>query len=170
MADHSTLYVADKRLPTAVGWIERESDYLELVSTVEIHHVAVQGLRLRLTARRSMPDEAVTCQLEYHERRKLGGAFSRVDWKPIHRHPNKRIGPPVLWNVWFNGTHHHEFHINWAYAASRVRRGDLPIAIGIPNEPQNFDELLAFLAKELRIDGLGSIPRPPWQAVLPLSA
>jgi hypothetical protein len=47
-----------------------------------------------------------------------------------------------------------------------VRKGNLPIAVDLSPEPPNFSEFLAFLEKELRIEGLGVVPRPPWQATL----
>jgi hypothetical protein len=166
MVDLAGLYLGIKRLPASVGWIEKDFENLVLVSPVEIDGVVVEGLRFRLTAMRSMPEEAVTCQLEYHERRRVGGPFCRVDWRPIHRHDNRAIGPPELRHRRFTGSHHHGFNINWTYAAAMVRRGNLPIVIPLDSEPQNFSELIAFLGKELRIENLSLVPRPPWQADL----
>src|SRR5262249_54217636 len=101
-----------------------------------------------------------------HERPKLGGPFYRMDWRPLHDHPNKGRAPPELRLLHVRGTHHHEFNVNWAYAPGQVRRGNLLIAVPITDEPQTFEELLAFLGEELTIGNIGLVPRPPWQAGL----
>jgi hypothetical protein len=170
MVDHIWLHTTSKRLiAPPQEWAERANpDELFWASPIEINGVAVEGFRFRMTAMRSMPEEAVTCQLEYHERRKIGGPLCRVDWKPMHAHDNKAHGPPDLRHKRFavSHSHHHEFNVNWSYAASMVRKGNLPIAVDLSPEPPNFSEFLAFLEKELRIEGLGVVPRPPWQATL----
>lgn len=167
MADLAVFYVANKLLASpSVQWVERDSETVFWTSPIEIDGVAIEGLRFRLTAIRSLPDEAVTCQLEYHERRKIGGPFYRMDWRPLHEHCNKGQGPPELRLLRITGTHHHEFNVNWTFAATQVRRGNLPIAIAVTDEPQTFEELLAFLGKELTIGNIGLVPRPPWQAGL----
>lgn len=125
MVDLAILHAGTKDLPIKPAWVERDSDNLVLTSPVEIDGVAVEGLRFRLTAMRSMAEEAVTCQIEYHERRKIGGPFCRIDWKPVHCHDNKANGPVDLRHKRFTfETHHHQFEINWTYAASMVRRGN----------------------------------------------
>ena len=167
MVDLAVLHQGVKSLPGPVGWIERDSDNLALTSPLEIDGVAIEGLRFRLTAMRSMPVEAVTCQLEYHERKNVGGPFCRIDWKPAHTHDNLANGPPELKHRRFvSESHHHQFEVNWEYAASMVRRGSLPIAVPFDYEPTSFAELLEFLEKELRISSLRSVPSPPWQAGL----
>ena len=162
--DLPDLFTATKTLSDLhAGWVERDSDNLVFVSPLDIDAVTVQGLRLRITARSSLPDEAVTAQIEYHGLRGRYGPLCRLEWRPITGHSNKGIGPPEFRHRLLTGSHHHSFGLNWQYAASAVRRGNLPVAVPVNPDPPDYRAALALAATEFRIGDLGSIPVPPWQ-------
>jgi hypothetical protein len=87
------VFLATKSLPVRPTWVERTQDYLTLTCPVDVHSVTLEGLRLRVTAMRSLPNENLTFQLEYHSRRGVGGPFCRTEWRPLKHHTNKNVGP-----------------------------------------------------------------------------
>jgi hypothetical protein len=74
------IWRAQKTLPGASAWIERDpqrrSNYLTFVGALEIDGVSIAELRLRGTAFRDLPDEAVVFQLEYHRPREHGSSLA----------------------------------------------------------------------------------------------
>lgn len=164
--DFPTLFVAPKTLVVPMPWVEREPDCLVLIAHLDVDGVTVQGVRLKGTARKSLPDEVVTFQLEYHAPRGRGGAICRVEWRPLKGHNNKAMGPPEWRNHLISGCHLHGFDMNWTWAAKHVRRGNLPIAAPIVNPPTSYSDLLAFVGKEFRINGVEALDLPPWQLTL----
>jgi hypothetical protein len=161
------LYAAEKAIVSANAWVERDnaqpSRLLTMIAHLEIDGVSIPGLRLRGTAIRSMPDRAVTFQLEYHRPRQHGAALARVEWLPIKGHNNKGMGPKELRFVQITGTHIHPFDLNWNDAQKQLRRGNLPIATPLDLTPNTFDRLLEFVGKEFRIKGLENVRQPEWQ-------
>lgn len=160
------LWLARKRLPAPRNWVEVKPDYLELVSPLDIEEVTIQNLRLRITARKSLPDECITAQLEYFVERKIGGPFCRFEWKPIKGHNNHSHGPPDLHHVVQTGTHYHGFEINWHYCAKFVRKGNLPISIPVTKPLHSYKDAIDFMADEFKIDNVEFVPPPPWEEAL----
>jgi hypothetical protein len=89
-----------------------------------------------------MPDEHVIFQLEYHRPRQHGGALGRIEWRPIGSHQNKGIGPPEFRFREITGSHIHPFDWNWHHEAKRLRQKNLPVAVPIELEINNFRRFL----------------------------
>jgi len=166
--DIEKLFRADKLLAITPTWTDRGSDLLEIVCPLEIEGTVVEGLQFRLTARKSMPDETVTVQIEYHPPGEVGGPWARIEWRPLSGHNNKGLGPKEWQNRLITGCHHHPFELNHRYASNELNRGNLPIAIPIESSPKDFDALLQLVNEEFRVTNLQWIEVPPWEPVLPL--
>ena len=104
----------------------------------------------------------VAFQLEYHRPRQHGSALGRVEWRPIKPHDNNGLGPNEHRFRKIIGTHKHPFDLNWRDAAKQLRRGNLPIAIPIELEINDFYTLLDFVGKEFRINNIEKVPSPGW--------
>jgi hypothetical protein len=138
-----------------------------LVVPIDINGVTIEGLIFRATAMRTRPDENVTFQLEYTPPfgKTKGGAFARVEWKPLRPHNNKMIGPAEYQNLPQSGTHNHDFFLNWDHSKSGVAKGLLPIST--PVKPDLlYDEIVAFVGKEFKISNINSLPKPEWSGTL----
>ncbi len=143
------LFGSDKLLAITPGWVELNSECLQIVCPLVIGSVAVEGLQFRATARKRLPDEMVTCQVELHPGNKLGGPLCRVEWRPLSSHNNKARGPAEWQNRIITGCHHHRFDLNMIYAEKEMREGgNLPIAVPLEDSPENFDALLVLVKKE----------------------
>ena len=167
LADLRLLFDSDKQFSAPVSWKARDDSWMSLVSPLEINGVTIEGLRFRGTARRDRPDEQVTFQLEYFSPtgKPKGGPFSRVDWNPLRPHTNKMVGPVEYQNMLQNGSHNHEFRLNWEHNESYVREGVLPISIPISPD-LNYNEIVAFVGKEFRISNINWLPIPEWSGTL----
>ena len=64
-------------------------------------------------------------------------------------------------------THFHDFDLNWNSAKGRFYRPGLRIARELdPPEPRSFDEVLAWVSREFKIENMTIIDPPPWEGVL----
>jgi hypothetical protein len=161
------LFGADKMLAIAPVWDNR-GDLLEIVCPLEIEGTVIEGLQFRLTARKSMQDEMVTAQVEYHPSNEAGGPLARIEWKPLSGHNNKGRGPKEWQNRVIEGCHHHSFDLNLRYAPKEIGRGHLPVALPLEDSPKDFDSLLQFVHKAFRIFNIQWVEVPPWEPALPL--
>jgi hypothetical protein len=91
--DIETIFGSDKMLATAPTWQERDSEALEILCPLEIDGTVIEGLYFRMRARKRMPDELVTVQIEYHPANEPGGPLSRIEWRPMSSHNNRGLGP-----------------------------------------------------------------------------
>jgi hypothetical protein len=160
------LFHADKLIAVQPDWHEQNSDALTIVSPLEIGGVIEQGLLFRVTAKKGLPEEMVTFQLEFHPPTETGGPFCRIEWKPLSGHNNRGRGPKEWQNRAILGCHHHSFDLNFKYAEKELRRGLLPIALPLEDSPLNFDEVLVLVKREFRITNIEWIEPPPWQPTL----
>ncbi len=167
--DIKKLFGADKMLAIAPVWSDHGGgDLLEIVCPIEIDGTVVEGLQFRLTARKSMPDEMVTAQVEYHAPGEAGGPLARIEWKPLSGHNNKGLGPKEWQHRLIGGCHHHSFELNIKHASKELNRGQLPVALPLEDSPKDFDSLLMFVHKEFRITNIEWVEVPPWEPALPL--
>jgi len=149
------------------AWVEDASGRLTYVAALEIANVTVEGLLVRLSVSKSLPDEATMIQLEFpHSPPRRDNAMERIDWRPLHRHTNKNIGPPKLHGMVIEGSHHHRFDLNWLPNQGVMRSANLPMAVPMVPEPQSFVELLELAAAVFRIHNLVTVSVPPWEADL----
>jgi len=82
-SDLQQIFEAKKTLATNPQWVELDSQAIEVVCPLEIDGVVVEGLLFRATARKGLPDELVTAQVEYHPSAEPGGPLARIEWRPI---------------------------------------------------------------------------------------
>jgi hypothetical protein len=164
--DPTPYALGKKSIPGLPVWLELKTDYLVLVTPLDMDGVTVEGLRLRVTARKSLPDEQVTLQMEYRNPAGEGGPFARIEWRPLRPHDNKGFGPPEWRHRKMYGTHHHSFAENWLWCQQQVERGRLKVALPIDPDAPSFTALLAVAAQEFRIPDLTSIAAPGWEANL----
>lgn len=165
--DLKELFNSPKRLTIISGWAELDSEFLQLVAPLEIAGVTVEGLQFRACARKRLPDEMVTCQVEYHPNGEVGGPLARLEWRPMSAHNNKSRGPVEWQNRLITGCHHHRFDLNFQYAEAEMTKGsNLPIAVPLTASPAKYPDVLALVKEEFRIDNVDLIEVPPWEAIL----
>lgn len=132
-------------------------------SALEVDGITVEGLQIRLSAQRELPDEAVMAQLEY--RPPKGKPHQRAEWRPLSGHNNKGRGPPQHRYIEFRQTHIHRFDDNWLRSETRMLLGNLPIAIPI-QDLDSYDKFLDFCAKEFNVANMAIVPVPPWRLTM----
>ncbi|SRR5579871_4771919 len=166
-ADLEKLFAAEKMLAVEPAWGDRDGDVLEIVCPLEIDGTVVEGLFFRARARKRMPDEVVTVQLEYHPPNERGGPLARIEWKPLRGHNNRGRGPKEFQNKLIEGCHRHPFDLNWKHARKELTEaGNLPIAVPLETSPKDFDSLLQFVKKDFTITNVEWIEVPPWEPTL----
>lgn len=104
--------------------------------------------------------------MEHHPPTDKGGAICRMEWRPFNGHNNKGLGPEKWKFREIVCSHHHPFYLNWEASEKAVRRGQLPIAIPIEPDPENFREFLALVGKEFRIKNIQCVSEPPWEPLI----
>ena len=148
------------------GWV-RDGREVSIVSSLESEGITLPFCRLRICAVRTMPDEAVTVQIEHARGGQKYRPLVRLDWRPINdTHRNKHRGPPEYRWKEIVGTHYHRFDLNYFESEKRMLEGNLPIAVPVIPEPMTFAEILDFVGKEFNILGLELYEPPPWEGVL----
>jgi hypothetical protein len=159
------LFFAEKRLSGELQWVDghREGTFV-LVCPLEIEGVTMEGLRLRASALKFLPDEELCIQMEFHGRRQKFEPMCRFEWRPLSPHDNKGRGPAEFRFRKIRGSHTHPFEMNLAESMRSTRSRNLRIAIPVVPDPATFEDALEFAGKEFRINNMRSIPRPLWQA------
>jgi hypothetical protein len=164
--DLATLVKADKLIAVQPDWTERDSEGLTVISPLQIDDIVVEGLLFRVTAKKRLPEEMLTFQLEFHPPGEIGGPLCRLEWRPLAGHSNKGRGPKEWQHRPIVGCHHHTFDLNQQYAAKDVAKGLLPIAVPLDNSPVDFNGLLVLVKKEFRISNIEWLEAPPWEPTL----
>ena len=161
---------AVKTLSSTPKWAEQEDQFTFTVA-LDIDGITQMGLRLRGKCSRDFPDKNITFQIEYIFRGRVKPApVTRIDWRPLHPHQNRNIGP-AQWRLQsFHCSHIHPFSENheWMVGnglplADNIKQ-NLPIAMPLDNEPDGFKSLVTMVGKSLKIEGVDVIPVPPWKA------
>lgn len=164
--DVPEIHAAEKTALPFHPWRELENRKLMIVSALEIDGVTIEGLALRGSAIKNLPNEAVTFQLEcVHDPARRDLPIDRVDWRPLNPHNNRGKGPEEWQFVEISGSHHHKFGLNWLPDETRMLQRNLPIAIPLVPDPASFEDLIEFVRDCFRINSL-EIPIPPWEANL----
>lgn len=160
------IHAAEKTAQWIGPWTEGDNQTLALVVALEIEDVAVEGLVLRGSAYKNLPDEAVMFQLECLDGRTgRNHSIDRIEWRPLKSHVNGGRGPQHLRHKILRGTHHHTFDLNWLKDEERMRKRNLPLADEINPDFETYDDLVDFVKKCFRITAL-EFPVPPWEAKL----
>ena len=162
------LVTAEKTLSTPIAWVRDDQGDFRFTRPLDIDGITQEGLFLFGRAVSILPDRDVTLGLRWADARARGGPFDRLDWKPIHIHNNKGLGPPALRHVLIEGTHRHPLADNAALAMGLTEaiRQNLPVAAPVEPEP-GWRAFLAEAARCWNMPGLHDTPGPPWQYDLP---
>ncbi len=171
LAALAAFLAADKMLNTSVRWTDTDGD-LRFTATLEIGGITEEALLLFGRATASMPDAAVTLGLRWTGTPGRYSHFDRIDWRPVHVHNNKGMGPVNLRFRLIEGTHHHPLGQNAALEIGLLKAmaENLPIAEPVLPEPISWEAFLAIAARRWRIHDLFNTPYPPWQyGLLPLT-
>jgi hypothetical protein len=81
-----------QRRKGACDGTERGPDLLEVTASLDNPGgIAIEGLSLRATARKSLADRQVTFQLEYHATNVIGGPVCRIEWRPLSGHNDRPV-------------------------------------------------------------------------------
>ena len=113
--DLAQFFAASKMLTDPhAGWETREAtDRLVWVGTLDVDYVTVEGALLRFDLPRSLEERDITIQLEHKAIASHTKHISRIDWRPIHEHDNKRRGPEEFRLRKISASHVHTFEHNW---------------------------------------------------------
>lgn len=133
----------------------------EFTSVLEIGGVVVGGLELRAKAHKTELGRDVCFQLEYSPGSRTRTLLARIDWRPFHSHGNDACSDPLISLDIIQGSHFHDFTINYIKHEDRMKR-KLSLATRIDPDPRNFTELLAFSANALKIENMDVIAPPEW--------
>lgn len=88
------LFFAEKMLSGELQWVDGHRDASQmLVCPLEIDGVTVEGLRLRASVLKFLPDQELCIQMEFHGRRQKFEPMCRFEWRPLSPHDNKGRGP-----------------------------------------------------------------------------
>jgi hypothetical protein len=165
--DLKTIFEAEKTLAIQPSWVARDSEGLEVICPLAIDDVVIEGLQFRATAKKRLPDEVVTMQVEYHPADEPGGPLARIEWRPLSTHNNKGRGPKEWQHRLITACHYHRFDLNLEFAERQLRRGgNLPVAVPLDKSPANYGDLIVFVKKEFRIVNVELVAEPPWEPTL----
>jgi hypothetical protein len=165
-----SLMAATKTLASTPNWLEF-GDQFNFVVPLDVDGVTQVGFRLRGKCSRDYLDQNVTFQVEYQF---MGIAklvpVTRIDWRPINPHNHRNVGP-MEWRLRpFHLSHIHLFQENYDWMvgnglplADNVKE-NLPIAVPLEYDPADIPALLALMGQRFNIDGVVTIPAPPWKA------
>ena len=133
---------------------------LEFVTSLEVDSITLEGVRLRGRAIKSLPESDTMFQLEM----RYGSEWHhlcRLDWRPKHSHTDQ-VGP-ISDRANFSGSGWHSFDNNSKYGLWTLRDGNLPRAVAIAPEPQNFIDVLKEVERRMLIDNACDIAAPNWE-------
>lgn len=171
LAALTAFLAADKALSAPIHWTDTDGD-LRFTATLEIGGITEQALLLFGRATASIVDAAVTLGLRWTGAPGRYSHFDRLDWRPVHVHNNKGIGPADLRFRLIEGTHHHRLGQNAELEIGLLRAmaENLPVAEPVLPEPLSWEAFLVLAAQRWRIYDLVNTPWPPWQyGLLPLT-
>lgn len=167
--DFRTLCDLPKTLSSLPWWSEPAGvdEQTKMVAALDIAGITVQGLELIGRAKTNNPDKNVSFSLVYRPdpTKRQVVQLGRFDWRPLAPHRNThKSSPPDLFLIEITGSHVHSFALNWSENKQRMLM-EIPIARPV-DDPAGYRSLLDAVGKEFKIQGLGSIPEPPWQRTL----
>ena len=159
----------NKRLVEGAIW-EVVGQELKLNAFIDVEGVTSPDAVLRGIAELYYPDARVLLQVERIEGPGNLRPLSRIEWRPVRGHTNKKLGPnKKLHFKQIKSTHCHGFSMNWNASLGEAWGPNLPIADAPPQDLDSYAALLAFASVEFRIEGMADLPAPPWEPLLGLS-
>lgn len=121
------------------------------------------GVELRGTSFIDRPNEHVGFQLLADIRGETY-RITRVDWRPRAPHTNKKGTSDIKGTTVWTSIHH--FERNAALGLSVMQNNNLPIALPIEPEPDDFEALLRYIGDTLSLTNAHEIPVPRWSKSL----
>jgi hypothetical protein len=157
---------APKTIAAPIRW-QPDPPHLVFAVALDIEGVTEPGFLLRGRTFLAVPQEDISLQFTRSPPLRRNN-FDRLDWRPIQPHTNKRLRDPALDLLHLPGTHHHAMEANVANPGGLhdAIQQNLPVAIPLKIEPDNWAELAALAGRLWRIEGLDDAPEPPWQSDL----
>jgi hypothetical protein len=158
------LLLAPKVLTQPLAWAT-QGDALRASVTLEINGATAQGLTLFARAFAAFPDRRVSLGLAWHDIEDRGGAFTRLDWRPVEGHNNKGLGPAHLRFQNQEFSQHHPLALNAAIpiGLGRAIGHNLPIAEPLEPDPPDWTKLCEAAENLWKLQGLVGCDAPPWQ-------
>lgn len=152
-----------KSLSSICDW-QKSQQKSEIGSAIEIAGIIEEGIAFRANCKPNLPEECVTILL-LAETKKRQRAFARIDWRgQRHINTNKKLCASY-WGDDAGRSHFHDPRLH-AHIDDEVlfdtQHIDLPIAQKLDYEPKDFNQLLEYSAKILKIENLTDLPYPPW--------
>lgn len=158
-------FLAAEKAPSGpIAWWQ-DGRNLRFAVALEIEGVTEAGMVLFGRASLTLPERDVTLGLRWDDPAGQGGNFDRLDWRPLHAHNNKGLGPPEHRFTLCEGTNHHKLADNAALAMGLLRaiRENLPVALPVAPEPAGWPAFLALAAQRWNFHDVVPVPLPPWQ-------
>lgn len=156
------LLEAEKRIRPLPSWRPvDDTGKIRWKAQLTIGGATVEGLNIHARCIASEPGREVTFILERAVAGKGSVRIDRIDWKPLHNHCNKGVGPEELQYVVINETHRHNFYENLT-STGELRLNNLPVARPVGKDLPTFQSLVDFMGETYRIEDLKFLTPPPW--------
>ena len=140
-----------------------------LRTPLAIDYVTVEGLYLDGWCFVKDVERCVTFNLLFFPPSGLSGPIARIDWLPTHNHKNYgRINGEWKWKEMVRLTHAHSFDLNKKYGWGGMVDKNLPIALPVQEDLNDFRALLGYIGGIWNINETQSIPVPEWSGELDL--
>jgi hypothetical protein len=160
---------SNKQLVEGATW-EVFGQELRLMAFVDVGGLVSRDVVVRGMAELYYPDARVILQVERTEGPGNLRPLSRIEWRPVRGHTNKKLGSNRrLHYKQITGTHCHGFTMNWNASLGEPWAPNVPIADAPPQDLDSYAALLAFASVEFRIQNMADLPAPPWEPLLGLS-
>lgn len=156
-----------KAISVFPGWTVPHplTGYIRFQCPLEIGGVTEAGLMLKGGTYSTRPECHVTIEL-FVLIPGLRLPLMRIDWKGDGHSNRRNLGPKELAGQRFPGTHLHAFELNWVADENRMRKSNLPVAMGISEELQSFADLRTFVGNRFKISNIDVVETPPWLYLL----
>lgn len=159
----------NKQLVAGAAW-QVTGQELSVIAFIDVGGVISSDVQLRGTAERYYADARVLLQIERTEGQGDLRPLSRIEWRPLRGHTNKRHGTNKRLHLkQIRGSHVHGFKMNWNASVAAPWGPNLPIADDPPQDLDSYAALLALAGVEFNITNMADLPMPPWEPLLQLS-
>ncbi len=162
----TTFIEAEKTPSGPVDWVPDHSNFRFAIA-LDIKGITVAGMLLHGRASLFPPERDITLGLSWNDPSGQGGNFERLDWRPIHAHNNKGLGPSEHRFILIESTHRHCLAANAALAMGmrRAMAERLPVALPVEPDPPDWSSLLARAAHFWNLQGIVHISRKRGKSV-----
>ena len=159
------IFASAKELTSAPEWAAADMHRLSFLVELESGGYVPEGLQLRGSALKDIPDRNIMFQLEIHRAGRNLIQLARFCWMPLQAHVNRK-GPPGLKGKLIRDSHCHHFHLNFVEDENRMRSGNLSVADNLESQPSDFTTAVKMMGQLFNIHNADIIQPPDWQGVL----